>query len=275
LILRSGLKVVKAPAEKGGKASEEKVEKVGNLEYITNSVKMKFVKIPGGEFMMGADKDVDGEAFDEEKPRRKVKISSYWCGVYEVTQGQYQKVMGTNPSAFKDGDDYPVETVSWEHAKKFIEKLNDLPEEKKAGRKYRLTTEAEWEYTCRESVVCEDKYKKFHFGDTLSTKQANFNDALKRTCKVGSYPPNAFGTHDMHGNVCEWCEDWLGAYPSKEETDPTGPGDGKYRVFRGGSWRINAGRCRSAHRNGSPPTYRGGNFLGFRVAFSFALPAKY
>jgi formylglycine-generating enzyme required for sulfatase activity len=261
--LKKGRKVtVRVRLEKAG------VQKVGQFEYITNSIGMKFVKIPAGEFMRGADKDVDTEADDDEKPRRKVKISSYWCGVYEVTQGQYQKVMGTNPSAFKDGDDFPVDTVSWLDAKKFVENLNEMPEEKKAGRKYRLTTEAEWEYACRASVMVEDKYKRYHFGDTLTSKQANFNENLKRTCKVGSYPANAFGLHDMHGNVWEWCEDWYGEYPNKEETDPTGPKDGSSRVLRGGSWFNLARNCRSAYRFHNPPSLRGER-QGFRVALSW------
>jgi hypothetical protein len=165
--------VAKEPVAKEPVAKEPVAKKSSGYtksdghEYFTNNIGMKFVRIPRGEFMMGADKDVDPEADDDEKPRRKVKISSYWCGVYEVTQGQYQKVMGTNPSWFDGEDDFPVESVSWEDAKRFIQKLNEMPEESKAGNKYRLITEAEWEYTCRGSVRCEDKYKKFSFGDTL------------------------------------------------------------------------------------------------------------
>jgi formylglycine-generating enzyme required for sulfatase activity len=259
--MKKGEKVtVRVRLEKAG------VQKVGQFEYITNSIGMKFVKIPAGEFMRGADGFVDHEAEEDEKPRRKVKISSFWCGVYEVTQGQYQKVMGTNPSEFKDGDDHPVERVSWNETQEFIAQLNEMPEEKKTGRKYRLLREAQWEYACRGSVLCEVKYKKFHTGDTLTIKQANFDESgLNRPCNVGSYPANAFGVHDMHGNVWEWCEDWKWVYPNKEETDPTGPSDGNSRVCRGGGWKYNIRCCRSAHRDGNSPTLRL-NFLGFRVA---------
>jgi formylglycine-generating enzyme required for sulfatase activity len=288
LTLRTGLTVVKGGEEKvekvgKGKEKEEKIEKVGKLEYLTielgaKKVQMKLVKIPAGEFMMGADKDVDADAYDGEKPRHKVKITkAFWLGVLEVTQAQYEAIMGENPSHFcatgggKDQvagvatDEFPVEQVSWDDAKKFLEKLSEQASEKKAGRKYRLTTEAEWEYACRGSVLCEDKYKKFHFGDTLSSKQANFNDDLKRTCKVGSYEANAFGLFDMHGNVYEWCEDGKREYAANSESDPSGPLLGAERVFRGGSWYDFAWSCRSAFRLNRDPSNRL-NSIGFRVA---------
>jgi uncharacterized protein (TIGR02996 family) len=256
---------------------------------VVNSIGMRFAWIVTDpvEFWMGADASVDEEADENESPRHKVRLTRpFALGIHPVTQAQYERIMGKNPSYFSasgpgkdevrgmDARTFPVEQVSWEDANKFLKKLNDMPEEKKAGRKCRLPSEAEWEYSCRGGVLCEDKYKSYHFGDTLTSEQANFFESgLKRPCKVGSYPENAFGVHDMHGNVWEWCEDWYGEYPNKEETDPTGPKDGSYRVIRGGSWYDLAWYCRSAGRNDGTPTDRS-SVIGFRVACSFALPAK-
>ena len=259
---------------------------------ITNSIGMKLVLIPAGEFMMGAMAEDDGGG-TEEKPRHKVKITKvFYLGIHEVTQGQFKAVMRYNPSFFArdgqgqkdavyldhskpgggkdklgasdDADGFPVENVSWHEAKEFCEKLSALGDEKKSRRVYRLPTEAEWEYSCRAG----DSSKKYHFGDELTGKQANFLDSrLRRTCSIGSYTPNAFGLHDMHGNVREWCSDWYDSnYYSKDNKDnPAGPTEGSSRMFRGGCWLSNASGCRSANRSMNKPTYRGLN-LGFRVA---------
>src|SRR5262249_26582368 len=159
----------------------------------------------------------DREAEDDERPRHQVEISrDFYLGAYEVTQRQWKAVMGGNPSYFckegrgrllvqgTDTSDFPVEQVSWKDAFTFLDRLSGVPAEKKAGRVYRLPTEAEWEYACRAG----DAGRQFHFGDSLTTKQANTLEArLQRTCKVGSYAPNAWGLYDMHGNVWEWCQD--------------------------------------------------------------------
>ena len=180
----------------------------------------------------------------------------FYLGVYVVTQAEYEKVMGNNPSWFSakgDGKDkvkdmdtgqFPVEKVSWDDAVAFCKKLSELPEEKKAGRVYRLPTEAEWEYACRAGTKTA-----FHYGDSLSSKQANFNGNfpyggadkgpyLGRTAKVGSYAANAFGLYDMHGNVWEWCQDWYDEnyYKNSPKEDPPGPAQGLHRVVRGGGW---------------------------------------
>jgi formylglycine-generating enzyme required for sulfatase activity len=271
---------------------------------IVNSIGMKLVRIPAGTFLMGSTKqeleqalaDYErhlGKASDliltwyrSEGPRHPVEISrAFYLGVHEVTQVQYRKVMGKNPSYFCDAgrgkdmvkgmstDDFPVESVSYEHAVEFCRKLSALPAERRARRKYRLPAEAEWEYACRGGAP---SHQVFHFGDSLSSKQANFDgnhpygdagkgDYLQRTCKVGSFAPNRFGLYDMHGNVWEWCADWYGSdyYEKSPRRDPRGPDSGYYRVFRGGGWNSRGLSCRSAHRYGYWPDHR---ILGFRAA---------
>ncbi len=196
-------------------------------------------------------------------------------GVHEVTQAQYAQVMGKNPSDFQ-GDNLPVETVSYKDALEFCQKLSDLPAEKAAGRKYRLPTEAEWEYCCRAGTSTP-----FHFGNELNGTQANCDGNnpygttkkgpyLEKTSPVGSYPANAWGLYDMHGNVWEWCQDWYGDYPKQSVTDPRGPEVGSGCVLRGGSWRDGAAFCRSAYRNWRDPSSRSDGFggYGFRLALS-------
>jgi formylglycine-generating enzyme required for sulfatase activity len=252
----------------------------------TNSVGMKLVLIPAGKFMMGSPEDEKYRS-DNEGPQHRVWITKpFYMGVYTVTQKQYKTVMGKNPSDFSAGgsrsvfvegldtDDFPVETVSWKDAQAFCKKLSALPAEKKAGRKYRLPTEAEWEYACRAGTTTP-----FHYGKSLSSRQANFNGPypyggadkgpyLKRTCKVGSYKLNAWGLFDMHGNVFQWCQDWYDRNYSRvsPKKDPVGPKAGTARVIRGGSWGMPGTECRAACRPnyGEQPGYRG-NFIGFRV----------
>ncbi len=179
--------------------------------------------------------------------------------------------MGNNPCKFS-GDDLPVETFSWEEAIEFCKRLSEMPEEKKAGRKYRLPTEAEWEYACRAGTTTP-----FHFGSELNEGQANCNGTvpygtdtkepyLEKTSPIGTYPANAWGLYDMHGNVCEWCSDWYGDYPSGSLTNPSGPATGSSRVLRGGSWIFGAVNCRSASRWIDPSMRI--NSLGCRVALS-------
>ena len=251
---------------------------------ITNSIGMKLALIPAGKFMMGLPKD-EKERGDNEEQHEVSITRPFYLGVYVVTQAEYEKVMGNNPSYFsakdtgkdsvKDMDTsrFPVETVSWDDAVAFCKKLSELPEEKKAGRVYRLPTEAEWEYACRAGTKTV-----FHYGDSLSSRQANFNGEypyggadkgpfLARTAKVGSYAANGFGLYDMHGNVWEWCQDWHDAnyYKNSPREDPPGPAQASARVVRGGGWGDHGGDCRSAGRIGGEPGFRGSG-LGFRVA---------
>ncbi|MFZ4083639.1 MAG: formylglycine-generating enzyme family protein [Pirellula sp.] len=238
---------------------------------ITNSIGMKLVLIPKGTFMMGSPNEEEGAINDEEQ--HQVTISKdYYLGATEVTQGQYEKVMGTNPSEFQkrvirksDSSMYPVEQVSWEDAVEFCKKLSALPEENKAGRMYRLPTEAQWEYACR-----ADGKMAYSFGESLKSLGdyawfgGNSND---QTHPVGEKKPNAWGLYDMHGNVWEWCSDWYDEYPKGTISDTTGPKEGSGRVRRGGSWFGGAAFCRSAFRTWIIPSHRNYD-LGFRVALS-------
>ena len=248
----------------GSVASQEAMgeEKPAKGEIVANSLGMSFVLIPAGTFMMGTPSDEPGRGNDE--LQHTVTISkSFYLQTTEVTQGQWREIMGTNPSHFKDcGDDCPVEQVNWDDAQEFILRLN----EREGADKYRLSTEAEWEYACRAGSTT-----RFCFGDdeTKLAEHAWYHDNSGfRPHPVGQKKSNAWGLYDMHGNVWEWCEDWYGDYPSSPVTDPTGPSSGTARVFRGGGWRYYAGNCRSAFRFGSPPVDRGFD-VGFRVARDF------
>jgi formylglycine-generating enzyme required for sulfatase activity len=250
--------------------------------YVVNAIGLKLVLIPAGEFRMGSS---TSEAFrNEDELLHDVTIARpFYLGIYEVTQAQYQKVVGTNPSWFvagrentrlrtKDTSHHPVDSVTWNEAAAFCAKLSDLPEEKKAARFYRLPTEAEWEYACRAGTTTV-----FHYGDNLDSEKANFNGLspygqdrrgpfLRTTCKVAEYKPNALGLYDMHGNVQEWCADWYAAdyYAKSPKENPQGPDSGSERVVRGGSWVTSANLSRSAARNKLAPeeaTY----VVGFRV----------
>ncbi len=233
----------------------------------TNSIGQKFVLIPAGSFMMGSPTS-EPKRDDDERQHRVTISKPFYMQTTEVTQGQWQAVMGSNPSHFSScGDDCPVEQVSWNDAQEFIRRLNA----KEGTNQYRLPTEAEWEYACRAGTTTP-----FAFGSCLSTNQANYdgnyplpgcNKGAYRgsTVSAGSFAPNSWGLHDMHGNVWEWCRDRYGDYPSGSVTDPAGPSSGSFRVNRGGSWFFNARDCRSAYRSRSDPGGRSFD-LGFRLA---------
>jgi formylglycine-generating enzyme required for sulfatase activity len=236
-------------------------------EVVSNSIGMKLVGLPPGEFTMGSPKG-EKSRHSHEDPPHKVKIAApFLLGVYEVTQFEYRSVIGKNPSQFGDFEDedtarFPVESVAWDETIEFCAMLTRTPAEQSAGRVYRLPSEAEWEYACRAGTT-----SPFHFGASLASSEANFNgwlpyggvggsDGIKRGAylqrpvAVGSYKPNAFGLYDMHGNVYEWCADRYARDYYKESPleNPTGPGEGLYRVCRGGGWRSPASQCRSAER---------------------------
>ena len=188
----------------------------------------------------------------------------FYMGVYQVTNAQWDRVMGSLRSESRD-DDRPVENVSWERAVEFCQTLSALPDEQKAGRMYRLPTEAEWEYACRAGTTT-----KYSFGEDESRlgEYAWYDsNSGSQTHAVGKKKPNAWGLFDMHGNVWEWCSDWADYYPNGEVTDPQGPSNGSERILRGGSWYYNAGSCRSAVRCQFPPTDQR-DILGFRLALS-------
>ena len=237
----------------------------------TNSIGIEFASIPAGKFLMGSPETEKGR--DPSETQHEVTLTQgFRMGVHEVTQAQYEQVMGQNPSFLTDAT-LPVETVSYDDAVAFCKKLSDLPAEKAAGRKYRLPTEAEWEYCCRAGTSTP-----YHFGQELNGTQANCNGNfpygttekgpnLRKTSPVGSYPPNAWGLYDMHGNVWEWCQDRYDSYPKQSVTDPRGPEVGSICVSRGGSWYNEAAGCRSANRYWYDPSIRNSGG-GFRLALS-------
>jgi len=223
------------------------------------SIEMLWVK--PGTFEMGSpssEKDRD----DDETPHAVTLTEGYWLGKHEVTQAQWEKVMGSNLSRYKGGD-RPVETVSWTEVTSFCAKLT--ASERAAGRlpagmTYQLPTEAQWEYACRAGTKTA-----FSFGNSLTSSQANIRGGPRETTDVGKYPANAWGVHDMHGNVYEWCADWYEEYPTGTARDPVGPAVGSGRVIRGGSWFRTADYARSAYRAGIGPA-SSSNRLGFRLS---------
>jgi formylglycine-generating enzyme required for sulfatase activity len=242
-----------------------------NPKQLTNSIGMKLVLIPNGSFTMGS--PIGEEERNDDESQHEVVISKdFYLGAFEVTQAEYLKVMGKNPSPFK-GDiagsksqDLPVDRVSWDDAVEFCKRLSERPEEKKAGRVYRLPTEAEWEYACRAGSKTA-----FHF-DTNSKTIDDYawykGNSKGQTHAVGGKSPNDWGLYDMHGNVLEWCSDWYGEYPKGSVTDPAGMLEGgTYRICRGGGLTSFAADCRSAIRSRSMPSARD-FFNGLRVVMT-------
>ncbi len=241
---------------------------IESLPRIKNDLHMEFVFILPGTFMMGSPEDEPGRSSDEHL--HKVTLTKgFFMQTTQVTQGQWKALMGNNPSHFKEGGDKcPVENVSWEDVEKFIDRLKQ-----KTGHTYRLPTEAEWEYACRAGTSTP-----FHTGHCLLTALANYDGNYplegflkgiyrEKTVPVASFPPNAWGLYDMHGNVWEWCQDWYGDYPAGSVTNPDGPITGSARVRRGGGWRYEDVYCRSAYRVNNSPDYRDFG-LGFRLVLS-------
>jgi formylglycine-generating enzyme required for sulfatase activity len=273
-------------------AEPKKNEPVAAGAVITNTISMKLAYIPPGVFMMGSllseqeqYKKDNADDFAAQEIQHEVSITQgFYMGAYAVTQEQYEQVMGKNPSFFSAagrGKDkvaglntrrFPVEWVSWDDATEFCKKLSQ-----NEGTAYRLPTEAEWEYACRAGTKTA-----FSFVDTISTDQANyagksvFGSGKKgldreRPTPVGSFPPNAFGLYDMHGNVWQWCQDWYDQdyYQKSPASDPVNEmaGKAKSRVLRGGSWHNSASEARSAARFLAPAILRNWNY-GFRVVMS-------
>ncbi|MCX5831706.1 MAG: SUMF1/EgtB/PvdO family nonheme iron enzyme [Deltaproteobacteria bacterium] len=225
-----------------------------------------FALIPAGTFTMGSPAGEPGR-YDNETQHQVTISRPFYLQTTEVTQGQWQQVMGNNPSYFKKcGADCPVEKVSWNDVQEFIRKLNSM----EGTDKYRLPTEAQWEYAARAGTQTP-----FSTGVCLATGEANYNgnyplegctkgEYRQKTMRGGSFAPNAWGLYDMHGNVLEWVHDWYGNYPSGSVTDPEGPSSGSGRVGRGGSWFYSARNIRSAYRDRDFPGYSY-SFLGFRL----------
>jgi formylglycine-generating enzyme len=233
-------------------------------KQFTNDIGMEFVWIPPGAFLMGSPKNEADRSSDEFQ--HKVKLSKgLYLATCVVTQAQWKKVMGSNPSWFKGDPNLPVESVSWTDCQKFLTKIRKLH-----NKPYRLPTEAEWEYACRAGTATP-----YCFGKTLTTDQANYNGSnvfvagkegvfREKTTTVGHFPANAWGLRDVHGNVMQWCQDWYGDYPQMDVVDPKGPEKGERRVVRGGSYFH--GPSRSASRFSVFPDARTGN-SGLRVCF--------
>ncbi len=231
-------------------------------EFFTNALGMRFAWIPPGNFLMGSPPDEPGHTVDEFY--HSVRLSQgFFLGVHQVTQDQWKKVMRTDPSQFKGGK-LPVDSVSWNHCVSFCRRLSEME-----NQTYRLPTEAEWEYACRAGTMTP-----FAFGQSLSSQKANFDvrshadgksrKSLSQTRSSEGVLANGWNLCEMHGNLWEWCSDWFGSYPQKEQVDPTGPLDGTERVLRGGAWNSPLRDCRSARRHRASPNDADSSF-GFRV----------
>ena len=223
------------------------------IEALVNNM----VRIEGGTFMMGTSSEQTDEADSDERPVHQVTLSSFSIGKYEVTQQEWQAVMGSNPSNFK-GNRRPVEQVSWEDCQEFIRKLNAL-----TGKRFRLPTEAEWEYAARGGN--HSRGYQYAGGNDLGSVAWYIGNSDDETHIVGQKSPNELGLYDMSGNVYEWCQDWYGSYSSSSKANPTGASSGVGRVGRSGSWDSHQGRCRSSYRGGIEPLLRF-NDLGLRLA---------
>lgn len=256
-------------AAEAKKQQEDEAKRFGVPVEMSNSVGMRLRLIPPGRFLMGSPESEPGRSSDElsEGPQHAVRITKpFFIGAFEVTQAEYEKVTGAdNPSHFNQekggGPNHPVDSVSWSDSMKFCKLLSQLPAERQARRTYRLPTEAEWEYACRAGTTTA-----YAFGPNLDETQANFGRGSKGpTTPVGDYPPNAWGLHDMHGNVWEWCLDPPRAYRETAVTDPVGSDEPSVRTPRGGSFYDGPYSLRSAHRQaGNTGDVRQFN-SGFRV----------
>jgi formylglycine-generating enzyme required for sulfatase activity/predicted Ser/Thr protein kinase len=253
------------------RASAQRPADFTGTVMLPGDVKLELVKIKAGGFIMGSPEGELGRFSDEEQ-HQVTLTKDFWLGKYEVTQSQYETLMGTNPSSFT-GANLPVENVSWVDAMAFCRKLNERYRDRlPAGYEFTLPTEAQWEYACRAGTTTALNSGKdlsnetYHCENLRELGWYGYNNAENSTHPVGQKKPNAWGLYDMHGNAWEWCRDWYGSYAGAA-TDPTGPTTGSFRVCRGGSWIINARSCRSAFRSHISPGYRH-NALGFRLALA-------
>lgn len=253
--------LMKNPGDRFESATEMLKElEPGDLpKTFKNSIGMKFILIPKGQFMQGSPEN-EKDRFDDETQHLVTISKDFYMGKYLVTQEEYEKVMKENPSHFKNCPRCPIENVSWEDAQEFIKRLNA----KNDGYKYRLPTEAEWEYACRAGTKT-----RFYWGDDLEEKQIGRyawydENADYETHEVGLKLPNAFELYDMSGNVREWCDDWYAEYPSRSTTNKNSVMTGLYRIVRGGSWIDLGYSARCAYRHYYEPSAFF-NDLGFRL----------
>ena len=240
---------------------QAQVPQAGNVITLPGGVEMSFVFIPAGEFLMGSPESEPDRDRDE-GPLHRVKISKpFYLGITEVTQQQWEALMGENPAVFKifpEHLEHPVEMVSWNDCRQFLERLNALGQGK-----FRLPTEAEWEYACRAGTDT-----RYYWGEKIKgiREHSWYNrTSYGRTYPVATKAKNPWGLYDMAGSVWEWCSDWKASYSSEPlQVDPKGPESGKVKIFRGGSWYDFENSLRSANRHGHGPD-RGYTAIGFRV----------
>ena len=236
---------------------EAQLTQIGNV-WKDPETGIEFVLIKGGCYEMG---DTYGEGYDLPKPVHEVCLDNFYLGKYEITQGQWEEVMGSNPSRFKKGNNYPVEEISWNDVQEFIKKLNN-----KTGKDYRLPSEAEWEYAAR-SRGKREKYAGTSSNSGLDRYAWYWGNSDRKTHPVGEKKPNGLGLYDMTGNVSEWCQDWYSsdAYGKHQRNNPIYTKSGSFRVYRGGGWRSDPRSASASDRcNGAPVTSYGD--LGFRLA---------
>ncbi|MBQ0022005.1 MAG: SUMF1/EgtB/PvdO family nonheme iron enzyme [Prevotellaceae bacterium] len=253
------------PAQSANQSSSSFSDKAQT--FTVKGVSFTMIPVAGGTFTMGATSEQGSDAESDEKPTHSVTLSSYMIGETEVTQALWEAVMGSNPSRFK-GTTKPVEQVSWNDCQTFIDKLNSL-----TGKRFRLPTEAEWEYAARGGNKSKGyKYSGSNNIDDVAVYTKNSYDKGSSSPDYGTHAvktkrPNELGIYDMSGNVWEWCSDWKGSYSSSSQTNPTGAASGTYRVRRGGSWYFSARGCRSSIRGSYAPGYSI-NDLGLRLVLS-------
>lgn len=263
---------VAAELEPGNKKEpESKPESKPEVVHSKNIIKflgMEFVLIKPGTFMMGSSADEPGR--DNDETQHSVTLTKkFYIQTTEVTQGQWRKAMESNPPYFKDGgEDCPIESVSFDDCQEFIRKLN----KQENTNKYRLPTEAEWEYACRagsKTAFANGDITKKDLVHNANIDQIGWYSANsgRITHPVGQKKPNKWGLYDMHGNVWEWCQDRYGRYPYQYLIDPEGPSSGARRVFKGGSWLNDAAQCRSANRFRDIPSFKS-RYLGFRLVMT-------
>ncbi len=246
------------------------------IEKIKTTTGIDFIAIPAGCFLMGSP-TTEKERAEEEYQHKVCLTKNFLIGKYEITQAQWEAVMGNNPSHFKEcGAKCPVESISWEDVQIYLKKLHD-----KTGFQFRLPTEAEWEYATRAGTTTA-----FSFGDNINTSQVNYDGDYpykgniigldrKQPVPVGSLPANPWGLHEVHGNVWEFVQDWhkVDYYKTSPMNNPKGPAEGSFRIRRGGSWRFDAKFCRSAFRGRFRPDSKS-KLSGFRLAMSLGTMMK-
>ncbi len=250
MCLYAGCKKNKTNENEANKKFISNTEIVKEVVFSTAEARNNMVFVKGGMFQMG------NNEFEDSKPVHKVKVSDYFIGKYEVTQKEWEEVMGNNPSYFH-GPYLPVDSVSWDDVQEFIRKLNA-----KTGDTYRLPTEAEWEYAAKGGNI--SKGYEYSGGNDQKMVAWSRNNSGDKTHEIGEKQPNELYLYDMSGNVWEWCQDWFGSYQNQPQTNPTGSPSGHDRVVRGGSWGS-VDLCRLTYRGRIIPSDRY-DVCGFRLA---------